>query len=234
MSPEEIVAAGLAIADAEGLEALSMRRVPQELGVGTMTLYSHVAGKEELLELMNDEVMGEVVVPGELPADWREALCALARRTVGALVRHAWVAGDRGRAPVLGPNSLLHVEQSIAAVEPLGLDPGTAGAVLACVDDYAIGYALRTIATRRWRDEAGIEVPMGDLAAQPRRACAGCWTPAGTRGCGAPSRRAPSRRPTSASRRACAGCSTASRPRWRARGRRRDTIEARRQRGELR
>lgn len=163
---DEIVAAGLAIADAEGLDGVSMRRVAQDLGVGTMTLYSHVAGKDELLELMHDEVMAEVVVPGELPADWRAALAALARRTTGALTRHPWVLADRARAHI-GPNAMRHVEQSMAAVEPLGLAPPLAGAVLACVDDYAMGYAMRAIAARRWARETGERDPVRAVRAHP-------------------------------------------------------------------
>src|ERR1700750_691298 len=100
---DDIVAAGLAIADPEGLDAVSMRRVAQDLGVGTMTLYSHVADKGELLDLMNDEVRAEVVVPAELPSDGREALSELARRTAESMIRHAWVAADRGRSPRIGP-----------------------------------------------------------------------------------------------------------------------------------
>ena len=157
---EDIVATGLAIADAEGLEAVSMRRVAQDLGVGTMTLYSHVADKNELLDLMNDAAMSEVVFPGELPADWREALSELAHRTAASMIRHAWVAADRGRSSRIGPNTLRHVEQSIAAVEDLGLEPRIAGEVLACVDDYAIGYALRVIGARQWVKAGGRPDPV--------------------------------------------------------------------------
>jgi AcrR family transcriptional regulator len=158
---DDVVAAGLAIADTEGLEAVSMRRVAQDLGVGTMTLYSHVADKGELLDLMNDRVMAEVVIPaGEVPADWREALSDLARRTAASMIRHAWVAADRGRSSRIGPNALRHVEQSIAAVEDLGLEPRIAGEVLACVDDYAIGYALRVIGARQWVKAGGRPDPV--------------------------------------------------------------------------
>lgn len=163
----EIVAAGLAIADSEGLDAVSMRRVAQDLGVGTMTLYSHVRAKDELLDLMSDEVMAEVVVPGELPGDWRDALRALARRTADALIRHPWMAGLRGRSLRIGPNALRHVEQSIAAVEGLGLEPKVAGAFLACVDDYAIGFAVRTIAARRWAQRTDEADPMRATAERP-------------------------------------------------------------------
>jgi AcrR family transcriptional regulator len=173
ISRADIVAAGLAIADTEGLEAVSMRRVAQDLGVGTMTLYSHVADKGQLLDLMNDEVMAEVVVPGELPADWRAALSELARRTADSMIKHAWVAADRGRSFRIGPNALRHVEQSIAAVEHLGLEPRIAGEVLACVDDYAIGYALRTIGARQWAKATGRPDPVrpsvDDMPAELRR-----------------------------------------------------------------
>jgi AcrR family transcriptional regulator len=152
VSREEIVAAGLRVADADGLDALSMRRVAQELGVGTMTLYSHVANKHELLDLMQDEVMDEMLVP-EVPADWREAMTEIATRTTRALIRHAWIAADMSRRPLPGPRALMHVEQSLAALEPLGLETRVAGDVLAIVDDYAIGYALRIITSRHWVPE---------------------------------------------------------------------------------
>jgi AcrR family transcriptional regulator len=159
------------VADAEGLEAVSMRRVAQELGVGTMTLYSHVANKTDLLDLMQDEVMDEILVPGEMPGDWREAMTEIATRTAGALLRHAWIASDdMTRRPLPGPRTLMHVEQSLAALEPLGLDTRTAGDVLAIVDDYAMGYALRIIASRRWTPGGASPGQMAqDMPAELRR-----------------------------------------------------------------
>ncbi|HEY2636964.1 MAG TPA: TetR/AcrR family transcriptional regulator [Solirubrobacteraceae bacterium] len=166
ISREAIVRAGLDIADTEGIEALSMRKVAHALGIGTMTLYTHVANKDELLDLMDDAVMGDVVVPGEVPADWRAALTEIARRTARAMLDHEWMGGAMHRRPLPGPNALRHVEQSLAAVEPLGLDAETAGQVLSIVDDYVMGYALRTIASRQWRwdDE---EVPGPTISEQP-------------------------------------------------------------------
>src|SRR6187200_555611 len=76
---EQIAQAALRIADTEGFEAVSMRRIAGELRAGTMTLYHYVRDKGELLSLMDDAVMGEVLVPDdELSADWREALTAIA------------------------------------------------------------------------------------------------------------------------------------------------------------
>ena len=72
---EQIAAAALAIADREGFEAVSMRRVAAEVGAGTMTLYHYVRTKDDLIDLMDDAIMGEVLIPdGELPATWREAM----------------------------------------------------------------------------------------------------------------------------------------------------------------
>ena len=75
LSREAIAAAALAIVDAEGLDAMTMRRVAQELGTGAASLYAHVAGKEELLELVVERVIGEVEIPDEPdPEHWQEQL----------------------------------------------------------------------------------------------------------------------------------------------------------------
>ncbi len=79
-SREQIAAAALAIADTEGFEAVSIRRVAAELGAGTMSLYRYISAKSNLVALMDDAIMGESLIPGgQLPADWREALSPIAR-----------------------------------------------------------------------------------------------------------------------------------------------------------
>ena len=100
---EEIVHAALAVADDEGFEAVSMRNVAARLGVGTMTLYSYVSSKEDLLDLMFDEVMSELLLPEPLPEDWRGALTAIAQRTRGVWSRHPWMASSIGERSGLGP-----------------------------------------------------------------------------------------------------------------------------------
>ena len=80
---DDIARAALAIADREGFAAVSMRRLAREVGVGTMSLYHYLRTKDDLLELMDDAVMGELLVPAEeLPDDWREALTAIAETTL--------------------------------------------------------------------------------------------------------------------------------------------------------
>src|SRR4051794_1897561 len=85
---EQIAQAALSIADADGYDAVSMRRVAAELGAGTMTLYHYVRTKDDLRALMDDAIMSEVLVPdGELSADWRGAIAENARRPYPALRR---------------------------------------------------------------------------------------------------------------------------------------------------
>jgi AcrR family transcriptional regulator len=141
---EQIAAAALAVADSEGIEAVSMRRVAQELGAGTMTLYHYVRTKAELLDLMDDTIMGEVVVPDdELSSDWREALTAIAIRSRNAFVRHPWaLEGLRGARG--GPNGLKHFEQTIAAVAGLDLPTERKLELVLIVDDYVFGFVLRS------------------------------------------------------------------------------------------
>src|ERR671924_315257 len=88
---ERIAQAALKIADEDGFEAVTMRRVAAELGAGTMTLYHYVRNKRELAALMDDAVMGELLVPEEeLADDWREGLAQIARRTYQCFLRHPW------------------------------------------------------------------------------------------------------------------------------------------------
>ena len=84
--------AALDVADAEGFETVSMRRVAGRLGVGAMTLYSYVDSKDDLLRHVFDEVMGELIVPEPLPEDWREAFSAISRRTRDVWLEHPWLA----------------------------------------------------------------------------------------------------------------------------------------------
>ena len=140
---EQIAAKALEIADAEGFDAVSMRRVARELGAGTMTLYHYVATKDDLIELMDDQVMAEVVIPDdEMPARWREALAEIARRSVAAYARHPW-AFESLRGVRIGPNGLRHFEQSLAAVDDLQLSMDDRFELLTLVDDYTYGYVAR-------------------------------------------------------------------------------------------
>jgi AcrR family transcriptional regulator len=120
-----------------------MRRIAGELRVGTMSLYHYVADKDELIELMADAVSGELLIPGEILGDWREALRAIAHRTHDAFVRHPWLIDTAGTRPLVTPNQLRHIEQSVAVIAELDVDRDTAIAMVMATDDYTIGHVFR-------------------------------------------------------------------------------------------
>jgi AcrR family transcriptional regulator len=146
----QIVDAAIAIADAEGAEALSMRRIAQVLRAGTMSLYWHISSKEQLLDLMRDMLMAEVVVP-EPSGDWRADLWAIASSTREMLKRHAWLMDFTGGRPPLGPTTLLWLESSLATLDVLKLDLETAARVLESVTTYVQGAVLREVQEDRVR-----------------------------------------------------------------------------------
>jgi AcrR family transcriptional regulator len=142
----DIARAALEIADSQGFDAVSMRRVAERLGAGTMTLYHYVRNKDELIALMSDAVMAEVVVPeGQLADDWRTALTQIAHRSHDAFKAHHWIFQKIGDDGVPGPNGMRHFEQSLQAVVGLGLDREQTFEVIGQVDDYVFGYSLREV-----------------------------------------------------------------------------------------
>jgi AcrR family transcriptional regulator len=139
----EIVAAAVRIADAEGVDAVSMRRLADELGVATMTPYTHVESKDELIDLMRDAVVAEMILPEPIPADWRKALRAIAHKTKDAFEAHPWSLDITSRRPRARINRLRHVEQSVGIMVRLDVAPRTGRAILMSIDDYVIGYCGR-------------------------------------------------------------------------------------------
>ncbi|MBS1863634.1 MAG: TetR/AcrR family transcriptional regulator C-terminal domain-containing protein [Actinobacteria bacterium] len=141
LSRESIVAAAIEIADSEGLEAVSIRRLATRLGARPMSLYSHIERKGDLIDLMVDEVMGGSVVSGPLPSgDWRDDLRRIAQRTRENIRSHPWMIAVAFRRPFIGPNALRHIDQSLAAVSGLPLPPERKRAVLLAVDTYTLGF----------------------------------------------------------------------------------------------
>lgn len=142
-SRTRIAAAAVSLADSEGFEAVSMRRVAQELGAGTMTLYHYVANKDELVTLMVDAVMGEILIPaGELPDAWRPAMAAIATSSREALSRHRWMLDRLGDGRP-GPNGMRHFEQSLEAMAGAGISSRAMFEAIVLVDEYVFGFAIR-------------------------------------------------------------------------------------------
>jgi AcrR family transcriptional regulator len=142
LSRDEIVRTAITVADAEGAEAVNMRRIARELGSGTMSLYWHVASKDELLDMMIDAIVGEAQAP-EPSGDWRADLRAGACTTRDALHRHQWAVNFMSTRPPAGPKMLRNLERSLGALDGLGLDTATALATLMAVATYVLGAVLR-------------------------------------------------------------------------------------------
>ncbi|MEU7871059.1 TetR/AcrR family transcriptional regulator C-terminal domain-containing protein [Dactylosporangium sp. NPDC049140] len=120
---DRLVATAIRLADTDGLAALSMRRLAAALGMPTMTLYRHVAGKEELLLLMTDAAFAEAPLPGPDPSTgWRASLATSARLQWGVYRRHPWVAEVMSfTRPPMAERAMAHTEWNLAALERAGM-----------------------------------------------------------------------------------------------------------------
>lgn len=138
---ERIVAAGMALADAEGVGSLTMRRLADDLGYKVMALYRHVANKDELLTLMVDAVAATIVMPDD-DTEPMEGIREHSIATRDAFVRHPW-------APVLwlryfpGPHRIDHMEYLLAAFDRSGLPPEIAHHGFHAVNNHVLGYTLQ-------------------------------------------------------------------------------------------
>jgi AcrR family transcriptional regulator len=147
LSYERLARAAVDIADAEGLEALSMRKVAARLGAGTMSLYRYVRSKDDLLELMVDDVYGAAVTAGP-SGDWRADLARMARTVRQAGLRHPWLASYATSRPSFGPNLLKVIEHTLAAVDGTGLDIDGMLDIWLTVSAFVAGYVLAELAER--------------------------------------------------------------------------------------
>ncbi|MEV5572232.1 TetR/AcrR family transcriptional regulator [Spirillospora sp. NPDC052269] len=158
LSREQIVAAALELLDAEGIDALSMRKLGTRLNAGATSMYTHVANKDELLELVVDEVYGEIELPvPDDPADWQDAMSRCARSLRAAFLRHPWavsVLGETGLA-YLGPNVLRLMESLLAVLEDGGLELAAAEQAVHTVIAYVVGVSTSESATLRTLARSG-------------------------------------------------------------------------------
>jgi AcrR family transcriptional regulator len=126
LNVDDIVRAGIRLADEQGLGAASMGGLAKELGVGTMTLYTYVPSKEELLDLMVDEVLGERRLPAPgapRPTDWREQVEVYSVETRAMFQRHLWLSQVSTIRPPVGPGMLAGREYLLSVLLDLGLTP---------------------------------------------------------------------------------------------------------------
>ncbi|MFF5440211.1 TetR/AcrR family transcriptional regulator [Streptomyces achromogenes] len=143
---DDIAAAAVRIADAEGLDAVSMRHVAAELGCGTMSLYNYVPRKEDLYELMVDAAGAEHEL-WEPSGDWRADMRRVARQTRELMRRHPWL--PRLMSPVYGfsPNALRYLEHCLACLDPLEERYGTKLELIAMLNGMVTTYVRNELDT---------------------------------------------------------------------------------------
>ncbi|GHC60316.1 TetR/AcrR family transcriptional regulator [Streptomyces flavofungini] len=138
---ERIIIAAVRLADAEGIAAVSMRRLSTELGTGTMSLYRYVPGKAELLDLMLNHVQAPTDDEEPYRGGWRAALAAYGRGTLEQHRKHPWLLQVNQARPVLGPSAVGGLERVLTYIKPMGLTDPELISVLIMVEGYVSGVA---------------------------------------------------------------------------------------------
>ncbi|MEU5469156.1 TetR/AcrR family transcriptional regulator [Streptomyces lydicus] len=143
LSREQIVTEAVQLLDTDGLESLSMRKLGTRLDAGATSLYRHVANKDELIELVVDEVYGELEVPAADAADWRTPAARSAYSLRAMILRHPWVASVLGQVGLihLGPNVTKMSERMAAVYRAAGFPSDETGHAMKTVISYVIGMA---------------------------------------------------------------------------------------------
>jgi AcrR family transcriptional regulator len=144
LTRERVLLAALDLADSSGVEALSMRRLGQELGVEAMSLYNHVANKDDLLDGMVDIVFGEISLP-EPGEDWKEAMRRRAVSAREALARHPWAIGRMESRSRPGPETLRHHDAVIRCLREGGFSISLTAHAYSLLDSYIYGFALQQV-----------------------------------------------------------------------------------------
>jgi AcrR family transcriptional regulator len=156
LSRGEITAAAVSLADTEGIEAVSMRALAVELGVGAASLYRYVARKDELIDLMVDAVVG-TDLRFEIRGDWREDLRSFARGLRAMTLRHPWMAVQGPGRPSLGPNTARYLEQVLGAIDGLGLEIDQMLVMIETLDAFIRGSTLRELSEQEAIRRSGLD-----------------------------------------------------------------------------
>lgn len=152
--------AAVAIADTDGIALVTMRRVAQELGVEAMSLYHHVANKDDILSGMVDVVFGEIAPPPS-DTDWRTAMVTRARAARTVLLRHPWAIGLLESRSQPGQETLRHHEAVISCLRKAGFSIVLTARAYAALDSYIYGFVLQEINLPFKTSEESHEVARG-------------------------------------------------------------------------
>ncbi|MCJ0869473.1 TetR/AcrR family transcriptional regulator C-terminal domain-containing protein [Streptomyces sp. AP-93] len=169
LTRDRIIRAAIALVDAEGLAALSMRRVATDFGVSTMALYRHVPSKGELVRLMSEAVFGGEP-PGSRPPGWRAQLEREARWLWGLYQRHPWLARAMAALtrPMASPHAMRYTERVLGALNGLGLTPTQIIHIHLALLGYAQGVAAAVELESQARQDTGMTPEEWMAANEPR------------------------------------------------------------------
>jgi AcrR family transcriptional regulator len=142
LSRERILQAAVALADASGSESLSMRKLGEAVGVEAMSLYHHVASKDDLLDGMIDVVFGEIELPSSC-GDWKAAMRQRAISARRVLSRHGWAIGFMESRTSPGPATLRHHDAVLGCLRNAGFSVRLAAHAFSLLDSYLYGFALQ-------------------------------------------------------------------------------------------
>jgi AcrR family transcriptional regulator len=154
-SRRDVAAAGIRIADVDGLDAVSMRRIAAELGTGTTSLYRYVSKKDDVLELMGDEVMGDLRGT-TLCGDWRADLHTIARLLRETALRHPWLPSLASGRANHGPNSLWWMELTLSVFDGMDLDTDEMLANLGTLSAFVLGHVLGELGDQEAARRSGL------------------------------------------------------------------------------
>lgn len=163
LSRERIVTEAVALADAGGVAGLSMRKLAERLGVEAMSLYHHVANKDQLLDAMVDHVFSEIALP-EPGEPWRDAMERRARSARATLHRHGWAVSLMDSRAAGGPGTIGHHEAVIGSLRAAGFPIPLVAHVMSLIDSYVYGFVMQELALP-FRNETELHVLADDILA---------------------------------------------------------------------
>ena len=168
LSRERVLRAALVLADDGGIESLTMRRLGHELQVEAMSLYNHIAGKDDILDGIVDLVFSEIDVPSNV-ADWKMAMRQRAISARDVLMRHPWATSLMQSRTKPGPATLRHHDSVIGSLRKAGFSINMAAHAFSLMDGYIYGFALQQVNLPSHTSEESAELAENILRELPAR-----------------------------------------------------------------
>jgi AcrR family transcriptional regulator len=167
LTRDQIARAAIDIADAEGIEAVSMRKVAAKVGAGTMSLYRYVSRKDDLIDLMGDAAMAELDLPETPSGDWRADTVEIAKRNRDLYLRHPWAVTLGLARPSLGPNQLRVLEYALRVLDGLGLGIDDMMGIGGTLSAYVRGFVQAELAEAEAQRRTGMNEEQWRLTMRP-------------------------------------------------------------------